>query len=55
MAGGQRGNDSDSGCLTWRLSVLWCAHLDVGRVENHVELETKHKCVLRPAFTEFQS
>lgn len=31
------------------------AHLDVGRVENCVELETRHKCVLTMVFSEFQS
>lgn len=55
MAGGQSVNDSDSVCLAWRLSMLWCAHLDGGRVETCVELETRHKCVLRTVFSEFQS
>lgn len=55
MAGGQSVNDSDSVCLAWRLSVLWCAHLDAGGVENCVELETRHKYVLRMVFSEFHS
>lgn len=55
MAGGQSVNDSDSVCLAWKLSVLWYAHLDGGGVETCVELETRHKCVLRTVFSEFQS